>query len=71
MSHHNHNNSQWRWLTQHADTVIILSALAGGFLWMNAKFNAIEFDVNTIKTVLIVKKIMPCELANKDDRASH
>lgn len=55
------------WLTSHLDTIILLGALASGFLWMNAKFNTIEMDVNTIKTVLIVKKIMPCELAKSEN----
>ena len=54
------------WLKKHADTVIILSAFAASLLWMNGKFNDIEKDISTIKTVLILKNIMPAELAVKE-----
>lgn len=27
------------WVKKHADTVIVLTALFGGFLWINGKFN--------------------------------
>ena len=52
------------WFKKHTDTVIVLTAIVGSMLWMNGKFNAIEKDVAIIKTVLIMKQIMPCELAH-------
>ena len=51
------------WFKKHADTVIVLSAICGSFLWMNGKFNALEKDITVIKTVLIMKNILPTELA--------
>jgi len=51
------------WFKKHVDTVIVLGALFGGFLWINGKFNALDKDITIIKTVLIVKGVMPRELA--------
>lgn len=51
------------WFKKHVDTVIILTAFASSILWMNGKFNDLEKDITIIKTVLIMKNIMPCELA--------
>lgn len=55
-------------IKKHADTVIILltivSSLLGSTMWMNSKFNDLEKDIAIIKTVLIMKNIMPTELAN-------
>jgi hypothetical protein len=58
------------WLKKHADTLVILGAFALAF-WtlnekMNDRFNALEKDVAIIKTVLIMKNIIPPELANKE-----
>ncbi len=62
------------WLKKHTDTVIILSAFAASILWMNGKFNDIEKEINNLKTdiaimktVLIMQKIMPSELAQAKD----
>jgi hypothetical protein len=55
------------WLKKHTDTVIVLATLFGGFLWMNGKFNAIEKDITIIKTVLIMKGILPTELASNTE----
>lgn len=59
------------WFKQHADTIVILSSFALCF-WsmnekMNDKFNAIEKDLAVIKTVLVMKNIMPNELAQAKD----
>lgn len=51
---------------KHTDTVVVLGALFAGFLWMNTKFNEIEKDLTIVKTVLIINKIMPSELAVKE-----
>lgn len=66
------------WFKQHADTIVILGSFALCF-WnmnekMNQKFN--EFDkqfaevhqeLAIMKTVLIMNKIMPAELARSRD----
>lgn len=50
------------WLKKHTDLVIMLSAFASAMLWMNGKFNEIEKDIAIIKTVLVMKNIMPSDL---------
>lgn len=59
---------------KHADTCVILGTLAGFFIYMNAQFSAIdarfgkiEKDIAIIKTVLIMKNILPSELAHKGE----
>lgn len=52
---------------KHVDTVIILGAIISSMLWINGKFNDLEKDITIIKTVLILKQIMPPELAKKDE----
>lgn len=51
------------WIKKHIDTVIILSAFGTSMLWMNGKFNDLEKDMVLVKTVMIMKNVMPCELA--------
>ncbi len=58
------------WFKKHLDTVIILGAFGASLLWMNGKFNdvdkqfhEIEKDMVMIRTILIMKDIMPKELA--------
>lgn len=58
------------WIKKHVDTVIILTAFATSILWMNGRFNDvdkrfndIEKEISVVKTVLILKNIMPIELA--------
>lgn len=58
------------WFKKHADTVIILGSFATCMLWMNSQFNGIdnrfaqiEKDLAIVKTVLIMRNIMPSELA--------
>ncbi len=55
------------WMKKHVDTVIIIGAIITSMLWMNGKFNEIEKDIAVIKTVLIMKQIMPTELAKHDE----
>jgi len=43
--------------------ILIISTIVGAAVWMNGKFNAIEKDIAVIKTVLIMKDIMPERLA--------
>lgn len=63
------------WMKKHVDTVIILGAFAASILWMNGKFNDVERDIAglkteiaIIKTVMIMKNIMPTELAHKEQQ---
>lgn len=58
------------WIKKHVDTVIILTAFGSAVLWMNGKFNDVEKDIASLrtdiavmKTVLIMKNIMPVEMA--------
>jgi hypothetical protein len=56
------------WFKKHVDLVIMLSAFASSVLWMNGKFNEIEKDIAIIKTVLVLRNIMPAELANHQEK---
>lgn len=53
-------------MKKHVDTIIILGAFASAMLWMNGKFNEIEKDMAVVKAVLVMKNIMPMELAHHD-----
>ena len=59
------------WIKKHVDTVIVLGGILASVLWMNGKFDhvekrfsEIEKDMAVMKAVLIMKNIMPVELAN-------
>ena len=54
-------------MKKHVDAVVIIGAILSSMLWMNGKFNDIEKDVAIIKTVLIMKNVMPAELAQKGE----
>jgi len=61
------------WFKKHTDTVIIIGAIASSILWMNGKFNDVdtkfsdlEKEMAIIKTVLIMKGIMPDAYAYKN-----
>ena len=71
------NQSKENWFKKHVDTVIILGAFSASILWMNGKFNDIDKkfhlvdkqfseiheQITVIKTVLLIKNILPSELA--------
>lgn len=61
-------DNNFRWIKKHADTTIVLAAILSSVLWMNGKFNDLERDVTVIKTVLIMKNIMPSELCKKEEK---
>lgn len=55
---------------KHIDTIAIITALFTGLMWINGKFNdvdkrfaCLEKDIAIIKTVLVMKEIMPNDLA--------
>lgn len=52
------------WFKKHTDTVVVLTAIVASMMWMNGKFNELEKEITIIKTVMIMKNIMPIELAN-------
>ena len=61
------------WFKKHTDAVIVLGGIVACMLWMNTQFNSIdnrfaqlEKDVAIIKTVLVMQKIMPSEIASKE-----
>ena len=65
------------WFRKHVDTVIVLTGILASVLWMNGKFNEmdrrfneIEKDIVMIKTILIIKNIMPSELAKCEKQES-
>lgn len=62
------------WFSKHVDTVIVIGAIISSMLWMNSKFGEVEKrfgmidkDITIIKTTLILKNIMPEQLANKEE----
>lgn len=63
------------WFKKHVDTCIILGAFGASILWMNGKFNDVEKEIGNLKTdtavikaVLILRNVMPPELASKDQK---
>ena len=61
------------WFKKHTDTVIILGAFAASIFWMNGRFNEvdnrfskIEQDMAVMKAVLIMRNVMPKELAQSE-----
>jgi hypothetical protein len=54
------------WFKKHTDTVVVLAGILSSVIWMNSKFSALEKDMTIIKTVLIMRGIMPPELASNE-----
>jgi len=61
------------WFKKHTDTVIILGGILASVFWMNAQFthiekhfSSIEKEIAIMKTVMVMKNIMPPELAKGD-----
>lgn len=52
------------WIKKHVDTVIVVGGILGVFMWMNSKFDELKTELTVIKTVLIMKEIMPMEVAS-------
>lgn len=58
------------WIKKHADTVVILGGIITSIMWMNhgfndvdKRFNVLEKEIAVMKTVLVMKDVMPKELA--------
>lgn len=63
------------WLKKHCDALMVIGAIFGACTWMNFQFNGIatrfvqlEKDMAVIKTVLIMKEVMPKELVTKEKK---
>ncbi len=61
------------WIKKHTDTVVIIGAVVSSMLWMNGKFNEIDMrfynvekEMAVIKTVMLMKNILPSELAKSE-----
>jgi hypothetical protein len=61
------------WFKKHTDTVVVLAGILSSVIWMNSKFSdmdkrfaSLEKDIAIIKTVLVMKGIMPSELASNE-----
>jgi hypothetical protein len=57
-------------IKRHVDTVIVLGGILGSVMWMNHQFSNVdkqlanlEKDLAVMKAVLIVREVMPKELA--------
>lgn len=59
-------DSQKDWIKRHADTMVIVAAVVGAAMWMNNSIKDIQMDVAVVKTVLILKGIMPPALASSE-----
>jgi len=64
------------WFKKHVDTVIVLTGIFSSMVWINGKFDNIQSQINDVreqvvimKTVMIMKDVMPKELAvnNKEE----
>lgn len=63
------------WFKKHVDMFITISIIFGMVSWMNTKFTRIderfakiEQDLAVIKAVLIIKNILPTELASTQEK---
>ncbi len=54
------------WFKQHADTIAILTVFFGCFWTLNEKINVMDKDIAIIKTILVMRNIMPNELAQSE-----
>ncbi len=50
-------------LKKHADAIAVIFTILSCMIWINGKFNSLETDMAIMKTVLIMKNVMPPELA--------
>lgn len=63
------------WFKKHADTVVVLGGILSTIIWMNSQFSNLRQDIGNlkqdmavVKTVLIMKNIMPTELAKEEKK---
>jgi hypothetical protein len=53
------------WFKKHGDTLVILGTFATCFWHLNKRISVLDKDLAIIKTVLLMKNIMPAELATE------
>lgn len=51
------------WFKKHMDTVIVLGGILVSVLWMTSQISDIKKDMAVVKTVLIMKDIMPKDIS--------
>jgi len=61
------------WFKKHADAAVIIGTFLTAVIWMNSQFGEVKKEISDLrtdmavmKTVLIMQKIMPTELAIKE-----
>jgi len=73
---------KYSWFKAHADAISVIGAICLSMTWMNGKFNdvqtrfgqvdkkisEIEKEIAVVKTVLLMKNILPSELAAKEEK---
>lgn len=69
------------WFKKHVDTVIIIGGILSTTIWMNTQFSKVDKeifsvktdiallnkDISLIKAVMLMKNIMPPELAKENE----
>lgn len=79
---HNFMDEKMDWLKKHADTIAVLGVFAVCFWTLNEKIedrfqtlthqiSSVDKDVTVIKTVLMMKNIMPTELCHAPVEEKH
>ena len=69
-----HHETKQPFFSKYRDIITFIISMMGAFYWLNSEFKEvnrnimqIETELATIKTVLIMKQIMPIELAKKGE----
>lgn len=69
-----HHETKQSFFSKYRDIITFGVSMLGAFYWMNAEFKEvnrnimqIDSELAVIKTVLIMKNIMPTELAKKGE----
>ena len=55
------------WFKKHSDAVAIVVVIFLSMIWVNGKFSALKKDIAVVKTVMIMKGIMPEILSTKNE----
>ena len=64
-------NQTTNWFKNHADTIVILGVFSAAYLNLNEKVSTIEKDMAIVKTVIVMKNIMPgelCKVAHPEEK---
>jgi hypothetical protein len=66
MNDNNDNTEEKNWLKKHADTIATIVVIVAATYWMSSAIGELKKDIAVIKTVLILRNIMPQDLAYKE-----